>query len=278
MTSDILNILGIDSSTGKLSVAVSQNERLLSEISDHKSAGHMVNMMDLLDMALRRAKLTLKDIDIFGVNLGPGDFTGTRIGISIVKILSWVEGKPAFGINSLDIFALGISLENSNFIARSIKKDIPVLVMPCLDVRRGEVYFAFYNITSGNNNEGKYLAKIETGDRHYFINKVGENFLMHHDSLKDSLNKLTENGILKISGSMDEYKNPKVLIGGNCCVGYGKILSDVIRRNNIFNLNKKTSYPLARCLNICAYFNAMGGETGNLIPVYIREFVPFGGK
>ncbi len=274
-----MNILGIDSSTGKLSVAINQNERLLSEIVSCKGMEHMVNVMDLLDRALRRAKLTLKDIDIFGVNLGPGDFTGTRIGISIIKTLSWLERKPAFGINSLDIFALGISLKNSNFIAHSIKKNIPVLIMPCLDVRRGEVYFAFYNITSGRNSEGKYLARIETGGRYYFINKVGENFLIHHSSLEELLGKLTESRILRIPESRDEYKDPRVLIGGNCYVSYGKVLSDVLRQSSIFNLDKKVSYPQARYLNICAYFNAAGGvETGNLIPVYVREFVPFSGR
>ncbi len=279
MASDVMNILGIDSSTGRLSVAVSRNERLLSESSDYNSMKHMVNIMGLLDRTLRRAKLTLKDIDIFGVNIGPGDFTGTRIGISIIKTLSWLEGKPAFGINSLDIFALGISMENKKFISCCLKKKIPVLVMPCLDVRKGEVYFAFYNITSKLSSGGKYLARIETGGRHYFINKVGENFLVHNNDLKDSLNKLTEKGILKIPGSGDEYRDPKVLIGGNCCASYGKILSVAARQNNIFNLDKKTVYPRARYLNICAYFNAVRKvETGNLIPIYVREFVPFGGK
>jgi tRNA threonylcarbamoyl adenosine modification protein YeaZ len=279
MAGDIMNILGIDSSTGKLSVAVSQNEKLLSETADYKSMKHMVNVMGLLNRALRRANLTLKDIDIFGVNLGPGDFTGTRIGVSVVKILSWLEEKPAFGISSLDIFALGISLKNSSFIACSVKKNIPVLVMPCLDVRRGEVYFAFYNITSELNNEGKYLAEIETRGRHYFINKVGENFLIHHNSLKDSLNKLTGNGVLKIPESGDEYRNPKILIGGNCYASYGKILSDVARQNNIFNLYKRAVYPRARYLNVCTYFNVVRKvKPGNLIPVYVREFIPFGSR
>ena len=118
-----MNILSVESSTGRLSVAVNQNEKLLSETYDHNSMKHMVNIMGLIDMALSRAKLTIKDIDVFGADVGPGDFTGTRIGVSVVKILSWLEGKPAFGIDSLDIFALGISYRNISFITRSLKKN-----------------------------------------------------------------------------------------------------------------------------------------------------------
>ncbi len=288
MAGDIKNILGIDSTTGRLSVAVSRNEELLSETTDCDSMKHMVNIMGLLDGALRKVKLTLKDIDVFGVNLGPGDFTGTRIGISVIKTLAWLEKKPSFGINSLDVFAVGISMENEKFISQWLKKGIPVLVMPCLDVRKAEVYFTFYDITAEINNEisekeGKerkgYLAGIEIGGRRYVINKVGENFLIHNNELKGFLSKLTENGILNIPGSGGEFLNSKVLIGGDCFSSYGKILSDAARQNNIFRLDKKTTYPRAGYLNICTYFNSEKGmEGGNLIPVYVREFVPFGGK
>lgn len=273
-----MNILSVDSSTGRLSVAVNQNEKLLSETVDHNSMKHMVNIMGLIDMALSRAKLTIKDIDVFGVDVGPGDFTGTRIGVSVVKILSWLEGKPAFGIDSLDIFALGISYRNISFITRSLKKNIPVLVMPCLDVRKSEVYFAFYNVTSEVNDEDKYLAKIGTGGRHYFISKAGENFLVRNCDLKDLLNRLTANGVLKIPDCGSGYRNPEILIGGNCCINYGKMLSNIARQNKIFNLDKKTTYPRARHLNICAYFNEVRKvKAKNLVPVYVREFAPFGG-
>jgi tRNA threonylcarbamoyl adenosine modification protein YeaZ len=287
MADNIKNILGIDSSTGRLSVAVNRNEELLSEMTDDDSMKHMVNIMGLLDGTLRRAKLTIRDIDVFGVNLGPGDFTGTRIGISVIKTLAWLERKPSFGVNSLDIFAVGISQENKKYISQCLNKGIPVLVMPCLDVRKAEVYFAFYDITAEINKEKrekegdkrkKYLAGIEIGGRRYVINKVGENFLIHNNELKGFLSKITANGILNIPGSREEYRNPRVLIGGDCFSSYGKILSDVARQNNIFKLDKKTTAPRARYLNICTYFNSEKGmEGGNPIPVYVREFMPFGG-
>jgi len=287
MADDIKNILGIDSSTGRLSVAVNRNEELLSEMTDSDSMKHMVNIMGLLDRTLRKAKLTVRDIDVFGVNIGPGDFTGTRIGISVIKTLAWLERKSSFGINSLDVFAVGISRENEKFISQCLNRDISVLVMPCLDVRKAEVYFSFYEITVEINNERKekegegrkrYIAGIEIRGRRYIISKVGKNFLLHNSELTGFLNKMMANGILNIPGSIDGYRNPGVLIGGSCFSSYGDTISDAARQNNIFKLDKKTTYPRARHLNTCAYFNAKRKvEGGNLIPIYVREFMPFGG-
>src|SRR4030043_830802 len=195
-----MNILSIDSSTKRLSAAVSSNDILLSEATGNGGMNHMVNIMGLLDRALAKSKLTLKEIDIFGVNSGPGDFAGTRIGVSVIKILSWLEGKPAYGINSLDAVALGIGFKNSGFIARALRRNSSVMVMPCMDVRRAEVYFAFYNITTGEpDDKDAYLARIGSGRRSgrkcYFIKKTGDNFLPSHNNLKSLLNNLLENGI-----------------------------------------------------------------------------------
>lgn len=279
-----MNILSIDSSTKRLSVAVSRNERLLSEITGDGEMNHMVNIMGVLDLALSKSKLTLKEIDVFGVNSGPGDFTGTRIGISVIKILSWLEEKPAYGISSLDAVALGISLKNSGFITRALSKNSSVLVMPCMDVRREEVYFAFYNITRESDNKSRgtddkdsYLARIGSGRMRCFVKKAGGNFLTRYDNLKSFLNKSVENGILKVPGSSVEYMNPEILIGGNCHLSYGKILSDIVRHERIFSLDKKNACPQAGYLNICAYFNALKKvETKNIVPAYVREFIPFG--
>jgi tRNA threonylcarbamoyl adenosine modification protein YeaZ len=274
-----MNILSIDSSTGKLSVAVGRDEKLLSEVVDFSSMKYMVKIMGLLDRALSRARLTLGDIDVFGANIGPGDFTGTRVGVSVIKILSWLEGKPAFGIDSLDIFALGIGLKNINLIIRCVSKDTPVLLMPCLDVRRSEVYFAFYSIKPESAGESKYMAKIRVRGSTYIIGRAGKSFLVPGRDLKDILDRLFTGSVLKIPESEDEYRSPGMIIGGSCCKSYSKVLGNIIRQNKGFYLDRKNIYPEAEYLNICAYFNKVRGvKTKNLVPVYIREFMPFGGK
>jgi len=271
-----MNILSVDSSTRKLSVAVSRNEELLSEAVDHTSMKHMVIIMGLLDRALFKAKLTLGDIDAFGVNIGPGDFTGTRVGVSVIKILSWLEGKPAFGVDSLDAYAVGIGLKNINFIIRCVNKNTQVLLTPCLDVRKGEVYFAFYSVTLEADDE--YTAKISASGKTYIISREGKSFLISSKDLKDTLDRLFTGGVLKIPESENKYSNPKILIGGNCFESYKKIMGDIIRGDKSFYPDRKNIYPQAGYLNICVYFNQVRGiKTKNLVPVYIREFAPFGG-
>lgn len=281
-----MHVLSIDSSTKRPGIAVSRNDRLLAEITSDGSMHHMVNIMGMLDGVLSKSKLSLREIDVFGVNAGPGDFTGTRIGISVIKILSWLEGKPAYGINALDVIALGIGVKNSNFVEKALKKNSSVMVMPCMDVRRDEVYFAFYNITreqpeskkNGEDEDSRYLARIGSGRTRYYIKKVGKKFLTHHDNLKNLLDELINNEALKIPGSPAEYEKPEILIGGNSYLSYGKTLSDIVKNSRIFRLDKKTAVPDTAWINICTYFNAVKKvETVNLTPVYVREFMPFGG-
>ncbi len=274
-----MNILSIDSSTKFLSAAVSCDNKLLSEVNDKSKSRHMVNIIGMVDGALSRAKLTLKEIDVFGVNAGPGDFTGTRIGVSVIKMLSWLESKPAYCINSLDSHALGMCLVNSGYIINCLKKNKPFMVMSCLDVRKEEVYFSFYELTQeiGSNNN-KYLAEVRLKRGHFFIKKWGKSFLARYDDLKSLLSRVVEDEILKNQADSAGSGDLKILIGGNCYLSYGKVLSGIASSSKTFILDRKTFYPRAGYLNVCAYYNAVRKvATKNLIPVYVREFIPFGG-
>jgi tRNA threonylcarbamoyl adenosine modification protein YeaZ len=272
-----MNILSIDSTSRNLSVAVSRDEKLLSQEAGRDGTKHMVRVMGLVDRALSRAGLSLADIDTFGVNLGPGDFTGTRIGVSVIKILSWLSGKAAYGINSLDTFALGIAVKNIGFVVRCLSKDTPALIMPCLDVRKGEVYFAFYSIGPEAGARCKYIAEIKFKRRTYVIRKEGERFLVPGKSLKGFLEGLFSGEVLKIPKAKERYRNPAVIVGGGCCESYKNVLEEIISHNRNFYLDRKNIYPKAEYLNICSYFNKRrNAETQNLVPVYIREFIPFG--
>ncbi|MCG2789758.1 MAG: tRNA (adenosine(37)-N6)-threonylcarbamoyltransferase complex dimerization subunit type 1 TsaB, partial [Actinomycetia bacterium] len=105
-------ILGIDSGTGRVSVAVNRDQQLLSKVEYGKNQRYMVSIISLIDKALKKASISLDLVDLFAVNIGPGDFTGTRIGMSVAKTLAWVGSKPIFGIGSLNITALGIFFKN----------------------------------------------------------------------------------------------------------------------------------------------------------------------
>ncbi len=252
-----MNILSIDSTTKNISIAVSSKNKLRSEISDSKSLKHMVNITGLMDKALSGARLGLKDMDAYGVNTGPGDFTGTRIGVTIIKTLAWAEEKPAFGIGSLDAFASGIICNNENAISRYLAKGINPYIIPCLDVRRSEVYFALYSLVSTGGPEDmgpaakdeKPVAERRIGGLPYTIKKVSADYLVRRDNIGDCLNGITEDKKIKEAAAKKGQARPIFIIGGNYYNSYGDVFAKLASRDKSIVLTKTTIYPKASHLN-----------------------------
>jgi len=277
-----MNILGIDSSSRNLSAAVSRDDKLLSEAINRESSKHMINIIKFMDKALCKAGLSIKDIDVFGVNLGPGDFTGTRIGVSVIKTLSWVEKKCAYGINSLDVHAVMGAFKNKNIIAKSLLNGRPVTIAPCLDVKRSEVYFSFYDISEEENNvcrksEKKIIASMIIGGKKYNIKRIGDYHLANKDGLIEKFSIFFENEVLKIQSKEIAHVNPATIVCGSSCVSHRGIMLDLVRSCSSFILDKRLLCSQARYVNLCSYFSALEKvEPKNLVPVYVRDFVPFG--
>ncbi len=131
-----MKIFAVDTSTSSCSVAIIKNQNILCEDSRTDGRTHSVNLMDMVSDLFDRSKLSPRDLFGFAVSVGPGTFTGLRIGISTVKGMAYSLGIPVVGINSLD--ALAFPLRNSNR---------PIVSM--IDARRGEVYYACYNFNNG---------------------------------------------------------------------------------------------------------------------------------
>ena len=104
----------------RLSVAVTHGERLMAAI----------------DGVLRAARWELADVEAFAVALGPGSFTGLRIGLSTVKGLAFATGKPVVGVPTLDALAWRLPY-------------CAYPVCPILDAKKNEVYAALYRTLDG---------------------------------------------------------------------------------------------------------------------------------
>src|SRR5665647_1581404 len=139
-----MQILGIDSSTKNLSVGFSQNDNRYFGVNFSKEAAFMVNIISYIDNVFKKAGKSISGVDAFSVNIGPGDFTGTRIGISVAKTLALVTEKPVYGISALDACAAGILLNSAAKINKLLQKKESVFLLPVLDVKRNEVFFSIY--------------------------------------------------------------------------------------------------------------------------------------
>ena len=142
----IMQVLSIDSTSGRLSITLSRDGKIVSSASRGSGRKYMEMIIGDIDRTLKGAGISIGDIDAIGINKGPGDFTGTRIGISIVKTLGWVLDKPVYGINALDILAHSIAFSNKEIISKSTAQGKRVIIIPCLDVRKDELYFSFYEV------------------------------------------------------------------------------------------------------------------------------------
>lgn len=125
-------ILGIDSATKVLGVALYDGENVLAESSLNIGKTHSQNLLPALDNMMKIAGFSFKDLDLIGVTVGPGSFTGLRIGIATAKGLAHSLGIPMVPVKTLDALAFN-QIGTKDFIC------------PILDARKNEVYCCIYN-------------------------------------------------------------------------------------------------------------------------------------
>ena len=132
-----MKILAVETSTMLGGVAVLDEAKgLVIETRLNVRATHSERLMKELEHALKQAGLSISELDVFGIALGPGSFTGLRIGLSAVKGLSYATGKPIVSVPSLEAFAW-------NFPYSAY----PVCTM--FDARKKEVYAAVFRWREG---------------------------------------------------------------------------------------------------------------------------------
>jgi tRNA threonylcarbamoyladenosine biosynthesis protein TsaB len=126
-------ILGIETSTKTGSVAVISESEVIAQYSLNIEVTHSERLMSTVDRVLKDTGITMSRIDGFAVAIGPGSFTGLRIGISAVKGLALATGKSVAAVPTL--LAMARNLPYAAFP-----------VCPMLDARKNEVYAALYRM------------------------------------------------------------------------------------------------------------------------------------
>ncbi len=143
-----MNFLGIDTSSVHASVAIADNGRVLSETSHRPQTSNAIGavglrsnhaeiLISLIESALREAALSLRDILGYSVAIGPGSFTGLRIGLSTVKGLTYASSAPIFGVSTLHAYAARV-------------EDFDGIICALLDARKREVYAAVFRCRGGS--------------------------------------------------------------------------------------------------------------------------------
>ncbi|MDE6614079.1 MAG: tRNA (adenosine(37)-N6)-threonylcarbamoyltransferase complex dimerization subunit type 1 TsaB [Clostridia bacterium] len=102
-----MNILAVDTTSENMVIALSKNDEIFSRIGNAESKRHNSLILPMIDEVLEEAKIALGDVDYFACVVGPGSFTGIRIGVSSVNALAFALSKKCVSITALEELAFG---------------------------------------------------------------------------------------------------------------------------------------------------------------------------
>ncbi|MFP3869605.1 MAG: tRNA (adenosine(37)-N6)-threonylcarbamoyltransferase complex dimerization subunit type 1 TsaB [Syntrophobacteria bacterium] len=131
-----MKILAVETATPVGSIALADGPEPKAQYMLNVAVTHNRRLLPAIDRILADSAWSLDDIEGLAVSLGPGSFTGLRIGLSIMKGLAWATGKPLAGIPTLEALAANVPL-------------VPYLICPVLDARKGEIFTALYRQPDG---------------------------------------------------------------------------------------------------------------------------------
>ncbi len=150
------SILAIETSTAACSVALSVGGARFSRYSEEPRS-HTRLIMTMVDAVLVEAGLRVSDLDAIAVTVGPGSFTGLRIGFATVQGLAFAAQLPVIPVSTLEVMA--------QTYRRKCKRhdQQPGIVMPLLDARMGEFNCGAYRLDNGQHNVAVIADQLLSG-------------------------------------------------------------------------------------------------------------------
>ena len=179
-------ILAIDTSTSACSVALLIDNSISEEFVVVPQS-HTQRLLPMTDQILSRHQQRLSDLDAIALTIGPGSFTGLRIGLGIAQGLAFGADLPLIGVSSLQVMAMSAK--------RLIGTPIDAVIVPCFDARMNEVYWGQYQSIDSNihcttedrvDAPTEMLAQIGKGAKSLL--GVGDGWsVLHNDELEQFL-------------------------------------------------------------------------------------------
>ena len=212
-----MKILGIDTSSKRCTVCILEDNNVIVELHSDDEKTHSQTLMPLIDEMFKKTDLSLKDIDMLACCVGPGSFTGVRIGISTAKAFADVYNFKTFGVSSLEGLAYNIkeeisllhtssaaktgsSPENSKDCKDYTNQNISLIICSLIDAKNENVYYGLFDENYNKIEELSTCSIDELIDKLKKLNKpiafVGDGALAYKEKLEQhlckSLNKLSE--------------------------------------------------------------------------------------
>ncbi len=211
-----MKILAVDTSSSVCAVALLDNNVLINQKILDNGMTHSENFMPLLDKVLKETKTVLDDIDLIACTVGPGSFTGIRIGIASVKAIAEVKNIKIIEVTSLESLAYNVeNVENCTIISM-------------IDAKNSQVYCGIFD--NEYNLKVPYIAddinivldKIKDYDNIIFVGDgTIVNREMINNNLKDKRYKFVSENINKQNAysvgkcAYNKFKNKKNIVSAD---------------------------------------------------------------
>ena len=129
-------VLGIETSTEQVGCAIGGHEGVLASFHATRGRRHGETLTPAIEFVCHQAQIEPKQISLIAVGIGPGLFTGLRVGIATAKAMALALRVPMIGLSSLDLLVYPV-------------RYTPRLIVPVIDAKRGEVFSATYRHVPG---------------------------------------------------------------------------------------------------------------------------------
>mgnify|MGYP005776734937 FL=1 len=209
-----MKILGIDTSSKRCTVCILEDNNMIIELHSDDEKTHSQTLMPLIDEMFKKTDLSLKDIDMLACCVGPGSFTGVRIGISTAKAFADVYNFKTFGVSSLEGLAYNIkeeisllhtssaaktgsSPENSKDCKDYTSQSISLIICSLIDAKNENVYYGLFDENYNKIEELSTCSIDELIDKLKRLDKpiafVGDGALAYKEKLEQHLCKSLNN-------------------------------------------------------------------------------------
>ena len=133
-------ILNIETSGKICSVAISKDGAIEYQLEDHEGMRHAEVLAPFVEKCMQELNRRRETLDAVAVSIGPGSYTGLRIGLSLAKGLAFSSSLPLIGVSTLQILAVKAMFRNFDFTGEE-------LLVPMIDARRMEVFTGVYDFS-----------------------------------------------------------------------------------------------------------------------------------
>lgn len=203
-----MKTLSITTSSPICGVTILEDFSSIQEITLNNGLTHSETLMPIIKQILDETNLKLSDMDLLVCDIGPGSFTGIRIGISTIKAFADSLNIKAIGINSLEALSYNVKT--------------PGMICSLIDAKKDNVYCAIFENVDGNyiirrkasfENIDKFLLELQNLKTNYNLTFVGNGAINYKEKILNSLpdsNFVSNNDLSVINvgiAGIAHYKN-----------------------------------------------------------------------